>query len=176
MLSNKLYSFTAVVAALLFTVFTYNFNGSASANDNSFMTDSEVQPDMTLAELVEVTERLSILHEALQETGLDEELGEEGPYTIFIPTDDAFEELSESDLDGLMEDEEKLKEVLDYHIVEGELASEQLTQEETVETRGGDAEVNTSASSIQVDDANVVQFDVQASNGIAHVVDQVMMP
>lgn len=177
MFIERLFSFNVLFAGVLLALLPFSHNGLLQSDRvNMPGADHTGQPEMTIAELVDVTERLSTLNNALEEAGLDEELAEDGPYTVFIPTDDAFNEMEESDLETLMDDPDALREVMEYHIIEGEVLSEDLTQNESVETRGGKAEVNASSSSIQVDDANVVQFDVQASNGVVHVIDTVLQP
>lgn len=168
--TTKLFSILTIAIGLMLSA------NVAFAQEEGQQQQQQQPAEMSISDLVEQTEQLSTLRDALSETGLDEELAEGGPYTVLVPTDDAFDQLSDGEREEIMNDTEELKSVLEYHIIEGEVPSQELSQNETLETKGGEVEVNTSASSVQVDDANVVQFDVQASDGIVHVVDTVVNP
>ncbi|KXS41342.1 MAG: beta-Ig-H3/fasciclin [Methanolobus sp. T82-4] len=140
------------------------------------MTDSEDE-EMNIVETAIDAGSFDTLVLALETTGLDATLSEEGPYTVFAPTDDAFEELPEGTLDALMEDEEQLSEVLTYHVVSGEYMASDLTDGTTLETVQGEMiTINVTDDNVMVDDANVVQPDIVASNGVIHVIDAVILP
>lgn len=135
------------------------------------------QPDTTIYELISMTDQLSIFHETLQNAGLDEMLQEDGPLTVFLPINTAFENLPDGLLVAYQDDEEALKNLLTNHMIEGEVRSGDLPEGETVETMSGETlEVSKTDAGLEVDNANVIQVDVDASNGIIHVVNKVLIP
>ncbi len=110
--------------------------------------------------------------------GLVETLQGEGPYTVFAPTDDAFAALPEGTLDGLLADPEALKQILLYHVVAGKVTADQvvgLTTADSVE--GSPIAISVKDGTVYLNDAaKVVTADVLASNGVIHVIDQVILP
>ncbi|MGD2046009.1 MAG: fasciclin domain-containing protein [Gemmatimonadota bacterium] len=114
---------------------------------------------------------------ALEAAGLVGVLQGDGPFTVFAPTDDAFAKLPDGTLDALLADKAALTRVLTYHVVAGRVSSAQvvgLTQAETV--AGVMAPIETRNGDVYVAGAKVVATDVQASNGVIHVIDSVMLP
>ena len=122
---------------------------------------------------------------AVQAAGLEETLRGEGPYTVFAPTDDAFEALPEGTLDTLLaEPEGDLADILTYHVVEGEVPAADvagLDGEEVTTVNGATFTVGVADDAVTLTDAagnevNVTMTDVEASNGVIHVIDAVLMP
>ena len=115
---------------------------------------------------------------ALKAAGLDKALASEGPFTIFAPTDEAFAALPEGTVEELLKPENRdtLITILTYHVVPGENTSKTLKSGEAETLEGAPVEVKVSPSGVMVNDANVVTADIQASNGVIHVIDKVMMP
>lgn len=115
---------------------------------------------------------------ALKAAGLDQALASEGPYTVFAPTDEAFAALPEGTLEELLKPENKdvLVKILTYHVVPGENMSQTLKSGATKTLEGTPVEVKVTPNGVMVNDANVVKADVQASNGVIHVVDKVILP
>lgn len=122
---------------------------------------------------------------ALEAAGLDETLRGDGPFTVFAPTDEAFDALPEGTVDTLLADPQgDLTEILTYHVIDGEvLAADVLEMDgEMVETlQGGSLTVEVEGEQVVLVDAagnriNVTDVDVDASNGVIHVVDAVLMP
>ena len=117
---------------------------------------------------------------ALQAAGLVETLKGKGPYTVFAPTDEAFKKLPAGTVETLLKPENKaqLQKVLTYHVVSGNVMSGDLkgktTNAKTVE--GSAVRIDASGNTVKVDDAVVTQADVNASNGVIHVIDSVIMP
>jgi transforming growth factor-beta-induced protein len=110
--------------------------------------------------------------------GLVETLQGEGPFTVFAPTDEAFAALPEGTLDSLLADPEALKQVLLYHVVSGKVTADQvvgLTSADSVE--GSPIAIAVKDGSVFLNDtAEVVATDVMASNGVIHVIDEVILP
>jgi len=117
---------------------------------------------------------------ALEAAGLIEALTGEGPFTVFAPTDEAFAKLPAGTVESLLkpENKEKLKSILLYHVVPGNVTAKQVMKLKgrTVKTlEGGSIKVST-MHGVTVDDARVTKTDIQASNGVIHVIDTVLMP
>lgn len=113
---------------------------------------------------------------AVEAAGLVETLKGEGPFTVFAPTDDAFAALPEGTVEGLLADPEALAGILTYHVVAGKVMSTDLSDGMTATTvNGADITIGTEGG-VTVNDANVVAADVEASNGVIHVLDAVILP
>jgi uncharacterized surface protein with fasciclin (FAS1) repeats len=116
----------------------------------------------------------------LEATGLVDTLKGEGPFTVFAPTDDAFAALPEGTLDelGKPENADQLEAILLYHVAEGDVMSSDLFDGQEIETVQGAPITMTIADdgTVQANDATVVQADVEASNGVIHVIDSVLLP
>jgi uncharacterized surface protein with fasciclin (FAS1) repeats len=113
----------------------------------------------------------------LKRAGLAETLAGEGPFTVFAPTDEAFEAVPQETLDALAEDREMLRAVLLYHVVEGEARASDVASMRSAETLNGDSvRLRASGDTVRVDAARVVKADVIASNGVIHVIDEVLIP
>ncbi len=122
---------------------------------------------------------------ALTAAGLVETLKGDGPFTVFAPTDEAFAALPDGALDGLLaEPDGALKDVLTYHVVPGTVMAADVVglDGQTVETvQGGTLTVGVDGSTVTLTDAaggtvTVTQTDIEASNGVIHVIDGVLMP
>lgn len=119
------------------------------------------------------------LTEALKAAGLTETLSGAGPFTVFAPTDAAFAALPQDALQELLKPENKevLVKILTYHVVPGKVESSALQSGEVKTVEGGPVNVKVdSATGVMVNDAKVVQPDIQASNGVIHVIDKVILP
>lgn len=115
---------------------------------------------------------------AVQAAGLVDTLKGEGPFTVFAPTDDAFAALPEGTVDDLLKPENKdqLTAILTYHVVGGKVMSGDLSDGMTAATvQGGEVTIKTEGG-VMVNDANVTAADIEASNGVIHVIDKVIMP
>jgi uncharacterized surface protein with fasciclin (FAS1) repeats len=113
---------------------------------------------------------------AVKEAGLVETLKGEGPFTVFAPTDEAFAKIPQEDLNALLADKEALTRVLTYHVVPGKVMASSVAGMDSATTVEGSEIRITSADGVRVNDANVVQTDIEASNGVIHVIDSVIMP
>jgi len=113
---------------------------------------------------------------AVEAAGLVETLRGPGPFTVFAPSDSAFEKLPEGTVENLLRDIPKLKQILLYHVVPGEHMAEDVMGMEEMETaQGENIRVDTSQG-VMVDNATVVQTDIECDNGVIHVIDEVIMP
>ena len=116
------------------------------------------------------------LVKAVQEAGLVDTLSKEGPFTVFAPTDEAFSKLPSGTLENLLQDKEKLTEILTYHVVADKVMSNQVEQLKNAKTvNGKDISIETTEV-VKIDNANVIKTDIECSNGVIHVIDEVLIP
>ncbi|HSM05334.1 MAG TPA: fasciclin domain-containing protein [Longimicrobiales bacterium] len=115
---------------------------------------------------------------ALEAAGLIETLKGDGPFTVFAPTDEAFAKLPAGTVEALLQDKERLTQILTYHVVPGEVMASQVVGLDEAETVNGAAlRITTTADgAVKINDATVTSADVRASNGVIHVVDTVILP
>jgi len=114
---------------------------------------------------------------ALDAAGLADVLRGDGPFTVFAPTDAAFAKLPAGTVEALLADKEALTRVLTYHVVPGRVTSQAVVGLSEAETVAGiEAPIEVRSGEVYVAGAKVVTADVQASNGVIHVIDSVMLP
>ncbi|MDR9816684.1 MAG: fasciclin domain-containing protein [Candidatus Methanoculleus thermohydrogenotrophicum] len=169
--------------------------------------ETEQMDNLTIAGYIAQDENLTRLAEALNVTALYDTLDTEGPYTVFAPSDDAFDALGNETVNQLFNETTNLTTVLQYHIVVGEYTSENLTSMvenqtgnqtglnildifngllggenqtknmTTLETLSGESlNVTVSDGEIMVENATVTTMDINATNGVIHIIDQVLLP
>ncbi len=112
---------------------------------------------------------------ALQAAGLVDTLRGKGPFTVFAPTDEAFAKVPKADLDALLKDKTKLTSVLTYHVVSGKVLSKDVKPGKVKTLQGSELTVATTGG-VTVDAAKVTAADIEADNGVIHVIDSVLMP
>ncbi|MFT4794438.1 MAG: putative surface protein with fasciclin (FAS1) repeats [Paracoccaceae bacterium] len=113
---------------------------------------------------------------AVQAAGLVDTLKGEGPFTVFAPTDEAFAALPEGTVAALLADPDALAAILTYHVVAGKVMSGDLSNGMMAATvNGADVTIMTEGG-VMVNDANVVSADIEATNGVIHVIDKVILP
>jgi uncharacterized surface protein with fasciclin (FAS1) repeats len=116
---------------------------------------------------------------ALDAAGLVSTLKSDGPFTVFAPTDEAFAKLPPGTVENLLkpENKQKLVDILTYHVVAGKvMAADVVGLDEAKSVNGKMIDVQVEGSSVKVDEANVTSADIAASNGVIHVIDQVILP
>ena len=113
---------------------------------------------------------------AAEAAGLVDTLKSEGPFTVFAPTDEAFAALPEGTVEGLLADTDALTEVLTYHVVAGKVMSTDLSNNMMAGTVNGAEITIMTEGGVMVNDANVVAADIEATNGVIHVIDAVILP
>ena len=133
-----------------------------------------------LLDIVETVaaQRLSTLVAVLSAAGLNAKLKSVGPYTLFAPTDIAFAKLPSNTVSELLqpENKERLNSVINYHVVQGRVMSDQVIELRSVRTGQGQALRIYADHGVRVNDANMIKADVEASNGVIHVIDSVLLP
>ena len=152
---------SSVALAMLLTV-----GGAASAKD--------------LVETAKAAGQFSILLKAATAAGLDKTLAQPGPYTVFAPTDAAFNALPPGMLETLMKPENKamLMQVLGYHTLFGRLATKDLKDDKSAAkaTNGQAVILEKKNGGVMANEAKIVTPDIAADNGVIHVIDKVLMP
>jgi uncharacterized surface protein with fasciclin (FAS1) repeats len=109
--------------------------------------------------------------------GLAGTLSSSGPYTVFAPTDAAFKKVPKSTLDSLAKNRAKLRAVLLYHVVAGRVPSSQVVMLKSAKTLNGKSvRIHTAGGKVFVNNAKVTKTDINASNGVIHVVNRVLIP
>ncbi len=121
----------------------------------------------------------STLATALEAGGLIETLKSPGPFTVFAPTDEAFAKLPEGTVASLLnpENKEALVKILTYHVVPGKVLAADVVNLESAKTvQGSELKIKVKRGQVKVGGATVVATDIQASNGVIHVIDAVLLP
>jgi uncharacterized surface protein with fasciclin (FAS1) repeats len=152
---------TAAVAAVAFAAPT-----SAQMAENDIVDVAVAAGDFTtLAAALEAADLVSVLKG-------------EGPFTVFAPTDAAFAKLPEGTVEGLLADKEALTQVLTYHVVPGEvMAADVVGLSEAPTVQGSSIAISVVDGKVMLNGSStVVATDVNASNGVIHVIDTVILP
>lgn len=113
---------------------------------------------------------------AVKAAGLVDTLKEPDPFTVFAPTDDAFARLPEGTVEALLDDISQLTKILTYHVLVGKVMYADMVNLNSVPTLEGSALSIDAASGVKVNNATVVTPDVEADNGVIHVIDSVLIP
>ena len=118
------------------------------------------------------------LLKAATAAGLVDTLKGAGPFTVFAPTDAAFAKLPAGTLDGLLKDPEALKKILLYHVVSGKVMADKVVGMTSADSVAGPAiKISVKDGTVYLNDtAKVVTTDIETSNGVIHVIDQVILP
>jgi uncharacterized surface protein with fasciclin (FAS1) repeats len=134
------------------------------------------QPTGDIVDIAAASPDFTTLVAAVQAAGLVDTLKGEGPFTVFAPTDAAFAALPEGTVENLLNDAPALGAILTYHVVPGKVMSGDLSDGLTATTvNGADITIGT-ADGVTVNGANVIAADVEATNGVIHVIDAVILP
>lgn len=141
-------------------------------------TTMQVAQAGTIVDIAASNESFSTLVQAVQAAGLVETLSSEGPFTVFAPTNEAFAALPPGTLEELLKPENQalLQQVLTYHVVAGAVESSEIQPGEVATVEGSPVTLDITNGMVMVNDATVVAADVQASNGVIHVIDRVILP
>lgn len=136
------------------------------------------QPESSIVDLVMQDDRFSTLRDLLEAADLVDTLRSEGPFTVFAPTNEAFNQVPQKTLDALMMDQEQLRKVLLYHVLQGQRipASEAVSLESLATANDQSISLQVSGDTLMVNDAKVIETDIAASNGVVHVIDRVLIP
>lgn len=135
--------------------------------------------DKDIVDLAVGTEFLSTLVAAVKAGGLVDVLKGDGPFTVFAPTNEAFSKLPDGTLESLLKPENKAKlvQILTYHVIPGSIKSSDLKNGMEVETvQGQKVKVMLTEGKAMINKATVTAADIEATNGMVHVIDTVILP
>jgi len=143
--------------------------------------DSDPSPvappeDLDIIETAAEAGTFQTLLAAVEAAGLNSTLQGAGPFTVFAPTDQAFSALPEGTVEALLNDPEALAQVLLYHVVPGRVMAADLSDGQIVQTAEGREVRVTLSSAARVNGVSISATDIQASNGVIHVIDAVLIP
>jgi uncharacterized surface protein with fasciclin (FAS1) repeats len=113
---------------------------------------------------------------AIKEGDLVATLSGAGPFTLFAPTNEAFEKIPEETLEEVLEDKEKLKKILTYHVLSTKVMAKDIAGKKDVATVQGDKLTVDILNGTRVNDAKITKADIECDNGVIHVIDTVLMP
>jgi uncharacterized surface protein with fasciclin (FAS1) repeats len=113
---------------------------------------------------------------AVDAAGLGETLADGGPFTVFAPNDEAFAKLPAGTVESLLADPARLTDVLTYHVVPGRVSAAEAAVLSSAPTVQGTDLPLAANGGVEVGEAHVVTADIEASNGVIHVIDRVLLP
>ena len=136
------------------------------------------KPAGTIVDVAAGNPAFSTLVTAVKAAGLVETLSSKGPFTVFAPTNEAFAALPKGTLEKLLKPENRklLQKVLTYHVVSGDVRAKDLRSGTVKTVEGNSVAVQVSKNGVKINNINVIKADVGASNGVIHVIDQVLLP
>ena len=175
---------TSEVGAVIYThtfdvAGTYNYDCSVGLHaQNGMVGQINVLPSSTtVVDIIVGSEDHNTLETAVIAAGLVDALSGEGPFTVFAPTDDAFDALPEGTLDAVLADMDLLTSILTHHVAEGSVLSTDLANGMMVTTLNGtELMVTIDANGVMIDNAMVTIADIVADNGVVHVINAVLTP
>ncbi|NPV86757.1 MAG: fasciclin domain-containing protein [Anaerolineae bacterium] len=131
----------------------------------------------TIVDIASSDPQFKTLVAAIQTAGLVDTLKGKGPFTVFTPTDAAFNKLGKATIDALLADPEKLKGILLYHAVEGKVYSGEVVKLSSAKTiQGADVVISVKNGQVFINNARVITTDILTTNGVIHVLDTVILP
>lgn len=161
----KLFSRSATIAIALIFTYALVLIPAANAGGKADIVDTAVAAGS-----------FDTLVAAIQAAGLVDTLKGDGPFTVFAPTDAAFAKLPAGTVEALLQDKEKLTAILTYHVVPGRLMVSDVLGEASLDTVQGGSLAVSSSPAVTIGGAGVVSTDVEAMNGVIHVIDTVLIP
>lgn len=140
--------------------------------------DKTVAADKDIVATAEAAGTFKTLLTALDAADKTSMLQEDGPYTVFAPSDEAFAKLPKGTVEDLLkpENKKKLGKLLAYHVIESKIMAADLTSMMAKTANGAELDIKVTSDAVTVNNAKVVTADVKASNGVIHVIDTVLMP
>jgi len=147
-------------------------------NEANFDSDDSETASSTVVEIAVANPDFSILVDAVKKAGLVDALSADGPFTVFAPTNAAFESLfSQLGVDGVKDlSAEQLTPILTYHVVSGKVMSTDLSNTKVGTLNEGNKIKVDLSDGVKINDSNVVAADIEGKNGVVHVIDKVLIP
>lgn len=166
---NKKYSFRSVFVSLTFLLLFVTGCSHMVTGKKS----------MDIVDTAASAGSFNTLVAAVKAADLVDTLKSDGPFTVFAPTDEAFSKLPAGTLESLLkpENKSKLVSILTYHVVSGKVLAKDVVNLHSAKTvNGKELKIDVSGNKVMVDNATVVKTDIIATNGVIHVIDEVMLP
>lgn len=163
--------FKKIASVLTFVLASLTLSTAAHADHHGMKKD--------IVDVAAANGSFSTLVAAVKAAGLVDTLKGEGPFTVFAPTDEAFAKLPAGTVENLLkaENKDKLVAILTYHVVSGKvMAADVVTLTSAATVQGQSVNVATNNGAVMINDATVVKADVNATNGVIHVIDTVLLP
>ena len=154
-----------------YAIATILLAGSAVAGSNY-----AAKPKADIVDTAVAAGQFSTLVAAIEAAGLVDTLKSDGPFTVFAPTDEAFNKLPAGTVEALLQDKEKLAAILTYHVVAGKVMAKDVAGINQAATVQGSELMFNTKKGVMVNNAMVIKADVMASNGVIHVIDTVLIP
>lgn len=181
---TALYGIGAVVLLLVIGYFSMSTQSdtqtvSETSKPTEMVEDQKesVMNTKTIVDVAVEAGNFTTLVAAVKAAGLVETLSAAGPYTVFAPTDEAFAKLPAGTVETLLKDKEKLAAILTYHVVAGKVMAADVVKMTSAKTvQGQTVSIKVNGDTVMVDGAKVVKTDIEASNGVIHVIDSVILP
>lgn len=161
---------TKAIAALTITVLAFAFSATSYAGNYGKKAKKDIVDTAVAAG------SFNTLATALTKAGLIETLKSDGPFTVFAPTDAAFEKIPAEQLDAILADKNLLTDILTYHVVAGKVMASDVVELDSATSVQGSVIAVSTADGVKVNDANVIKTDIVTSNGVIHVIDTVLVP
>lgn len=160
-------------------------SGNNTTKDNDNQPTKSVVKDVTptvmtkqnIVEIASASNDFSTLVTAIKAADLVETLSGDGPFTVFAPTNAAFDKLPAGTLDSLLADKEELTKILTYHVVSGKVMSTDVVKLDKAKTvQGSNVMIEVVDGEVMINDSKVTSVDIEAENGVIHVIDTVLLP
>ncbi len=119
---------------------------------------------------------LKTLTKILEDAKLDTIFKSGGPFTLFAPSDEAFEKIPKETLDGFLNDKNLLGKLIQFHVVEDRVLSKDIKKMKSAQTMEGDRLFFETTNMMEVNHAKVTEPDIKCTNGVIHVIDHVLVP
>jgi transforming growth factor-beta-induced protein len=148
-----------------------------TTNGTVHVIDAVLLPPQDIVDVAVADGRFTTLAAALEAAGLVETLKGEGPFTVFAPTDEAFAKLPAGTVEALLKDIPALTNILLYHVVEGKvMAADAVKLDKAKMVSGKEVMIRVEGDKVFLNDSQVILTDIEASNGVIHVIDAVLLP
>jgi uncharacterized surface protein with fasciclin (FAS1) repeats len=146
-------------------------------NEEELNEEVPSESEQTIVDIAAGNDNFKTLVAAVQAAGLTDTLSGDGPFTVLAPTDAAFTKLPAGTVESLIQDKEALTKVLTYHVLPGKIMAEDIVNLTSATTvQGQDVTIKVEGGKVMINNANVVTTDIEASNGVIHVIDTVLLP
>lgn len=169
-----------IIKLLASTVFIFSILALSVSNISVYGL-TQIRQDKNIVDIAINDGRFNTLVTALKSADLVETLEGKGPFTVFAPTDEAFNKLPKGTIEDLLkpENKETLKDILLYHVAKGNLSSKDvlnLDGKDITLENGKTAKISVKDGEVFINDSKVIITDIKASNGVIHVIDTVLIP